>query len=89
MAAAVGFQSTIKPYFTTCYHDHMLNQVPPSVKVDLWDPAAVQAKWTDINSAVSRGSMPLPGCPEGVWNQATRQKFLSDFQAWKDAGYPP
>jgi hypothetical protein len=33
--------------------------------------------------------MPKKGCPEGVWDNATQQLFLSDFLAWKNAGYPP
>jgi len=84
MAAPVGFQSTVKPYFTACYRSHMINVMG----LDLWDPAAVQASWTDINTAVSNGSMPKVGCPEGVWDALTKAQFLSDFLAWQNAGYP-
>lgn len=79
---AVSFESTIKPYFTDCYHQHML------FFCDLWLASDVQANWQDINDEVSRGNMPKAGCPEGVWDDATRQQFLSDFTAWKNAGYP-
>lgn len=57
--------------------------------LDLWDAGQVQDSWDDINSYVSSGAMPKPGCPEGVWDKATQQLFLSDFLAWKNAGYPP
>lgn len=83
--APVGFQSTIKPYFTACYRTHMLNVM----SLDLWDAGAVQSSWDDINGAVASKSMPKAGCPEGVWDDATRALFLSDFLAWKNAGYPP
>ena len=82
--APVGFQSTIKPYFTACYRTHMLNVVA----LDLWDPNAVKNNWDDINDEVSSGDMPKAGCPEGVWDAATQQLFLSDFLAWKNAGFP-
>jgi hypothetical protein len=83
--APVGFQSTVKPFFTACYRSHMLNVMD----LDLWDPAAVQTAWGDINGAVSNGSMPKVGCPEGVWDAGTKALFLADFLAWKNAGYPP
>ncbi|MEA2760527.1 MAG: hypothetical protein QOH65_3283 [Methylobacteriaceae bacterium] len=82
--APVGFNSTIKPFFTACYRTHMLNVMG----LDLWDAAAVQSSWDDINGAVSSGSMPKAGCPEGVWDTATRNLFLSDFLNWKNAGFP-
>jgi hypothetical protein len=82
--APVGFQSTIKPFFTACYRTHMLNVMG----LDLWDASAVQSSWNDINSAVSNGSMPKAGCSEGVWDAATRTLFLNDFLAWKNAGFP-
>jgi hypothetical protein len=82
--AVVGFQSTIKPFFTACYRTHMLNVMD----LDLWDPSAVQSSWDDINGAVSSGSMPRAGCPEGVWDEATKTLFLNDFLAWKNAGFP-
>jgi len=82
--APVGFQSTIKPFFTACYRTHMLNVAG----LDLWDASAVQSSWDPINSAVSNGSMPKAGCPEGVWDAATKALFLNDFLAWKNAGFP-
>jgi hypothetical protein len=83
--ATPGFQSTIKPFFTACYRSHMINYSG----LDLWDAGQVQDGWDDINSYVSSGAMPKAGCPEGVWDKATQQLFLSDFLAWKNAGYPP
>jgi hypothetical protein len=82
--ATVGFQSTIKPFFTACYRTHMLQVM----QLDLWDGAAVQSNWGLINTAVTSGGMPKAGCPEGVWDPATKTLFLSDFLAWKNAGYP-
>lgn len=82
--ASIGFQSTIKPFFTACYRSHMLNVMG----LDLWDAGAVQGGWDDINGAVTNGSMPKAGCPEGVWDQRTQQLFLGDFLAWKNAGFP-
>jgi hypothetical protein len=78
------FVDHIKPYFTPCYRAHMLG-----VGVfDLWDKQQVQDNWDDIFQRTGRpagtaGSMPKAGCPEGVWDDATRQQFLQDFQAWK------
>ena len=83
--APVGFQSTVKPYFTPCYRTHMLNVT----NLDLWDPAAVQAAWDAINGVVTAGRMPVPGCPEGVWDANTTASFLRDFLAWKNANFPP
>jgi hypothetical protein len=83
--APVGFQSTIKPFFTACYRTHMLNVMA----LDLWDAGAVQTNWDMINGSVSSGQMPKRGCPEGVWDAATKALFLGDFLAWKNANYPP
>lgn len=81
----VSFAHTIKPYFTACYRAHMMMY---GDKFDLWDPAAVQVQWNKINTQVNGKLMPKAGCPEGVWDDHTRAQFLSDFQAWKAAGYP-
>jgi len=83
---AVSFAGTIKPYFTACYRAHMMMY---GDQFDLWDAGQVQAEWNQIHTEVSKGAMPEAGCPEGVWDTHTRNQFLSDFQAWKDAGYPP
>ena len=80
---ATSFAANIMPYFTTCYRQHML------FFCDLWSAADVQANWQDIHDTVSNGSMPRPGCPEGVWDAAQRQKFLSDFANWQTEGFPP
>jgi hypothetical protein len=82
--APVGFQSTVKPYFTACYRAHMLNVL----SLDLWDASAVQSSWSDINQEVTLARMPKPGCPEGVWDAGTKTQFLGDFLAWKNAGFP-
>jgi hypothetical protein len=83
--ASVGFNSTIKPFFTACYRTHMVN----ATGLDLWDPNAVQGDWQSIHDEVASGDMPRAGCPEGVWDKATRDLFLSDFDAWKAANFPP
>jgi hypothetical protein len=81
----IGFGNTIKSYFTACYRAHMLKF---GDQFDLWDPAAVQAEWNKISNQVTGGNMPAAGCPEGVWDLVTQAQFLSDFQAWKAAGFP-
>jgi len=83
---AVGFAATIKPYFTDCYHQHMLTQGP---KIDLWNPATVKQWYPQITNAVQGGSMPAAGCPDGVWDAAQQAKFLADFSAWKAGGFQP
>jgi hypothetical protein len=85
---ATTFVDTIRPYFTPCYRAHMLD-----VGVfDLWALDAVKNNWQDIFDRVSipagtAGSMPKAGCPEGVWDNLTRQQFLKDFQDWKTGGF--
>ena len=86
MSNSIGFASTIKPYFTPCYRAHMLKYGP---QIDLWDPAVVKSAWNGIFNAVTGGSMPAAGCPEGVWDSMVQAQFLKDFQAWKAAAYPP
>jgi hypothetical protein len=86
VSASIGFASTIKPYFTSCYRAHMLKY---GDQFDLWDASAVQSEWNQINNQVTAGSMPAAGCPEGVWDPMVQAQFLKDFQAWKDAGFPP
>jgi hypothetical protein len=77
------FSGTIKPYFTDCYRDHM------TFMFDLWSLADVQNNWQAIYDAVDNGSMPREGCPEGVWDDNQKRRFLADFQAWKDGGFQP
>ncbi len=79
--AVVTFEQTIKPYFTTCYREHMM------FFCDLWLASDCKTNWQDIHDSVSDGSMPKEGCPEGIWDQNKQAKFLSDFQAWKDGGF--
>lgn len=85
MAIASSFVGTIKPYFTACYRAHMLVH---GDQFDLWDPAAVQLEFPQIITAVTNGSMPASGCPEGVWDTTMKTQFLSDFNAWQAAGFP-
>jgi hypothetical protein len=80
---ATSFAADIKPYFTECYRNRML------FFCDLWSAGDVQANWQDIHDRVDNGSMPKAGCPEGVWNDAQRQSFLTDFVAWQDGGFLP
>jgi hypothetical protein len=56
---------------------------------DLWVLDDVKNNWQGIYDSVQNKSMPREGCPEGVWNDQQRAKFLADFQEWKDNGYPP
>ena len=74
-----GFASTVKPFFTDCYQQHM------STMFDLWNPTDVQNNWQAIHDAVNSGSMPAPGCP-GTFD---KNAFLTAFQCWKDQGFPP
>jgi len=83
--ATVGFQANIKPFFTPCYRSHML----AVSGLDLWDAGQVKDNWDDINSEVASGSMPKPGCPEGVWDKTTQALFLLEFLAWKNGGFQP
>jgi hypothetical protein len=82
---SLGFESTIKPYFTACYRAHMLKS---GDQFDLWDAAQVEQEWPEILNQVTSGNMPATGCPEGVWDTVTNAQFVSDFQAWKAAGFP-
>jgi len=85
---ATTFVDTIKPYFTPCYRAHMLD-----VGVfDLWSLDDVKNNWQDIFNRVNLPAgdlkrMPKAGCPEGVWDDLTRQQFLKDFQDWKAGGF--
>lgn len=82
MALRMSFDSVIKPYFTPCYRAHMIRGL------DLWDYDTVKQKWQDIHDTVKNKSMPRAGCPEGVWDDSTRDQFIADFVAWKAAGFP-
>jgi hypothetical protein len=76
-----GFASTIKPFFTECYQQHMLSA---SFSLDLWNPTDVKNNWQAIHDAVDSGRMPAPGCP-GTFD---KNAFLTAFQSWKDNGFP-
>ncbi len=80
---SISFATTIKPYFTTCYRERMLNFF------DLWDPKQVETEHKAIIYQVGKGHMPKMGCPEGVWDPQTRQQFLDHFKAWCDGGFQP
>jgi hypothetical protein len=74
-----GFASTIKPFFTDCYRQHML------FMFDLWSATDVQNNWQTIFDAVNGGSMPAAGCP-GTFD---KNGFLTAFQTWNSQGFPP
>jgi hypothetical protein len=76
--SSCGFASTVKPFFTECYQQHM------SFMFDLWNPADVQNNWQGIHDAVANGTMPAAGCP-GTFD---KNAFLTAFQCWKDQGFP-
>ena len=86
MAVSPTFNYLIRPYFTPCYRAHMRRFGP---RIDLWDYDIVKTNWQTIFDAVEAGNMPAEGCGEGVWDDATRSQFLTDFQDWKNAGFPP
>jgi len=73
-----GFASTVKPFFTDCYRQHMM------FMFDLWDATAVQNNWQQIFNAVNSGQMPIAGCP-GTFD---KNGFLDAFQCWKNQGFP-
>jgi hypothetical protein len=81
MDSVTSFSNHIKPYFTPCYRAHMIKGF------DLWDYATVKSRYNEIRASVEDESMPAPGCGEGVWDQATRDQFLTDFQKWKDGNF--
>jgi hypothetical protein len=85
MAVPTNFNNLIRPYFTPCYRAHMIAFGP---RIDLWDYDVVKANWQIIFDAVEAENMPRQGCGEGIWDSTTRTQFLTDFQAWKDAGFP-
>lgn len=80
---ATSFLKDIKPYFSACYRQHML------FMLDLWLASDVQGNWQGIYDSVETKQMPRAGCPEGVWDDVTRQRFLTEFSAWKSDGYLP
>lgn len=86
MALTVTFNFVIKPYFTPCYRAHMIKSRP---FIDLWDYDVVKQHWQEIHDAVQPPDkfMPRAGCPEGVWDDRTRDQFIIDFVAWKDGGF--
>jgi len=83
---AVSFDKDIKPYFTACYKDHMLDY-----GLDLWSAADVKTQFSGIRSRVKSGSMPpdaADGC-EGSWDDAKKNEFIKKFDDWKAGGYQP
>ena len=75
------FSVNIKPYFSECYRDNM------TFMFDLWSADNVRNSWQDIYDSVQSRRMPIEGCPEGVWEEAKRQQFLTDFMNWKTEGF--
>jgi hypothetical protein len=76
--ATCGFASTVKPFFTDCYRQHMM------FMFDLWSATDCENHWQGIHDAVNNGTMPAPGCPGSFDKNA----FLTAFQCWKDQGFP-
>ena len=83
----MSFERNIRPYFTACFRAHMVK----FGGFDLWSATVVQGLWQDIHDRVADGSMPPPAgpraCPEGGWDQITRDQFVLDFTAWRDGGF--
>jgi hypothetical protein len=80
---ATTFETNIKSYFSECYRENM------TFLFDLWSADDVQTNWQAIYDSVKSERMPITGCPEGVWDDARRQQFLTDFNNWKNDGYQP
>src|SRR5262245_37800995 len=76
---SIGFSRDIRPYFTACFRSHMIS----FGGFDLWSETDVKQQHAGIKARVAAGDMP-PGdpadspCPEGGWDQITRDQFLSD-----------
>jgi hypothetical protein len=91
---ATSFNTDIKPYFTELDRNKMMDSDHTFgiITFDLWSASDVQNNWDAINGAISSGSMPPPGSPpdtDGPWEQSKIDKFVKDFQAWKDGGFQP
>ncbi|MDQ5837781.1 MAG: hypothetical protein M3379_13475 [Acidobacteriota bacterium] len=84
-SAGPPFSTTVKPYFTNCYRQHMNN-----LGIDLWDAGDVESNYDAIDGAVASGSMP-PGDDEcgPAWDKDRIDKFRKDFAAWKAGGFNP
>jgi hypothetical protein len=89
----IGFASTIQPYFTQLDRDQMMDANHTSgFTLDLWSASDVQQNFAMISRVIQRGQMPPAGSPpysDGPWAQSKITQFLSDFNAWKAAGFPP
>jgi hypothetical protein len=85
-SAGPPFSTTVKPYFTACYRQHMID----AGGFDLWDAGDVQDQFDPIDGAVASGSMP-PGDDEcgPKWEQSKIDQFRKAFKAWKDGGFNP
>lgn len=90
---AVGFASTIQPYFTQLDRDQMMNaDHTGGFTIDLWSAGDVQQNFALISRVIQRGQMPPAGQPpdtDGPWPPSKIQQFLTDFNAWKAANFPP
>lgn len=79
------FTTDIRPYFTACFRAHMIE----FGQFDLWVKDDVQQRFDVIRMRVKNKSMPpdpggpIPACPEGGWDQLTRDQFIADFDEWK------
>jgi hypothetical protein len=91
--SGIGFASTIQPYFTKLDRDQMMDGGHTGgFTLDLWSASDVQQNFAVISRVIQRGQMPPAGSPpdtDGPWPPAKIKQFMTDFNAWKAAGFPP
>jgi hypothetical protein len=92
-SSGIGFASTIQPYFTQLDRDQMMDATHTGgFTLDLWSASDVQQNFNVIARVIQRGQMPPAGNPpdtDGPWSAAKIQQFMTDFNAWKAAKFPP
>jgi hypothetical protein len=59
------------------------------VEIDIY---TVRLRWQSIFDKVDSGEMPPDKpeenpCPEGGWDELTRNQFKKDFEAWKAGNF--
>jgi hypothetical protein len=92
-SSGIGFASTIQPYFTQLDRDQMMDSAHTGgFTLDLWSASDVQQNFNVVARVIQRGQMPPAGNPpvtDGPWPASKIQQFMTDFNAWKAAGFPP
>jgi hypothetical protein len=88
----VRFGTHIKWYFTALFRAHMLDVTGDAL--DLWDLDSVKDNFDDIRNRINRdqnaaGVMPPSSLWGQTWDTRTRNRFLTDFDAWKANGHLP